>query len=160
MGIYRKPRNTGSTLPPPPAPTARDANPWPMPERHGDRPSPRNPKAHPATGIPTLGGPRPRLPRPSTTREGDERLEPASAAPASPLRPPSPASQQPRERPPHGLSDRARFLPWFLVAIVAFGAITAAQRAWQSGDVTEAVGPLLVLAIFAFSWWGRRKRER
>ena len=158
MGIYRKPRSTGSTLPPPPAPTARDANPWPMPEQYGDRPSPRNPKARPATGSPTLGGPEPRMPQPPATRQEAKWLKPTPEAAASPLPPLSPAPRQPQERPSHGLNDRARFLPWFLVAIVAFGAIVAAQRAWQTGDFTEALGPLLVLAIFSFSWWGRRKR--
>jgi hypothetical protein len=160
MGIYRKPRSTGSPLPPPPAPTARDANPWPMPEQYGDKLSSRKPVAPPATGIPKLGGPKSRLPQPPTTPQGVERLKPPSAAPTSPPPPLSPAPPQPLDRQSQGLSDRVRLLPWFLVAIVAFGAISAAQRAWRSGDYTEAIGPLLVLAIFAFSWWGRRKRGR
>jgi hypothetical protein len=58
------------------------------------------------------------------------------------------------------MSDRVRLAPWFLIAIIAFGAISAAREAWRSGDFTEAIGPLLVLAIFALSWWRGRARER
>jgi hypothetical protein len=53
-----------------------------------------------------------------------------------------------------------RLAPFFLIAIIAFGAISAARHAWRSGDYGEAVGPLLVLALFAFSWWRRRTHER
>jgi hypothetical protein len=45
--------SSGSHLPPPPAPTARDANPWPMPGQRAARPIswPRGPKTAPTSVV-------------------------------------------------------------------------------------------------------------
>jgi hypothetical protein len=48
---------------------------------------------------------------------------------------------------------------FFVLALIAFGAIAAAWQAWHTGDFARAAGPLLVLALVAFSSW-RRSRDR
>ena len=147
MGLYIKPRTGGSALPPAPAPTARDANPWPMPEQYGDRPNSRDAKRHRTTGSPTLTGPRVRTPTASVPATKLPRLET-----------PPPARASVENNPLQATRKRLRFAPLLVMAGVAVGALVGARRAWLSGDYAAAIGPLLVVAIIAFSTWRGSRR--
>ena len=149
MGLIPKPRSGGSTLPPPPAPTARDANPWPMPEQYGDRPASRKGPQRTA-GIPTLTGPRA---RPETT------LTPAPMSGPSRLEAPRPGPEPVASNPLQPSRERVRFAPLLVMAGVAVGAVVAARRAWLSGDYAAAIGPLLVVAVLVFSAWRSSRRH-
>jgi len=161
MGLYIKPRSGGSSLPPAPAPTARDANPWPMPEQYGDRPESRKGPQR-TTGIPTLTGPRARPPTTLTPApmSGPSRLEaPApSSGPSRHERPP-PESEPVANNPLQSTRDRVRFAPLLVMAGVAVGAVAAARRAWLVGDYAAAIGPLLVVVVLVFSAWRSSRRH-
>ena len=66
--------SSGSQLPPPPAPTARDANPWPMPGQPAARP------------IPWPRGPKTALPSVVAGRSAAQPGMPPTGRKASPLR--------------------------------------------------------------------------
>jgi len=149
MGLYIKPRSGGSSLPPPPAPTARDANPWPMPEQYGDRPASRKGPQR-TTGIPTLTGPRA---RPATT------VTPAPMSGPSRHETPPPRSEPVASNPLQSSRDRVRFAPLLVMAGVAVGAVAAARRAWLVGDYAAAIGPLLVVVVLVFSAWRSSRRH-
>ena len=149
MGLYIKPRRGGSSLPPPPAPTARDANPWPMPEQYGDRPESRKGPQR-TTGIPTLTGPRA---RPETTLTPAPMSGPSR--PGTPRSGPEPVASNPLQ----SSRDRVRFAPLLVMAGVAVGAVAAARRAWLVGDYAAAIGPLLVVVVLVFSAWRSSRRH-
>jgi hypothetical protein len=111
MKIRNRDANTTPGLPPPPAPTSRDANPWSMGETHApDR-----------TGIP-----------------------PSAKGPVRPHRFPtkSPETIEPRRRP--------AFVPLAILAFIAMTAIGLVFAALESGNVEEAIGPIVALVFVAF----------
>lgn len=120
MKTRNRDANITPGLPPPPAPTSRDANPWPMGEGH----SPSR------TGIPA-----------------------SAKAPARPHRFPtkSPETIEPRRRP--------AFVPLAILAFVAVTAIGLIADALESGNVEEAIGPIVAVVFVAFMLW-RQLRDR
>ncbi len=124
-------RDTGSVsgLPPPPAPTARDANPWTFSSEK------TRPSAAPETGFQWRG----RRPGVATS---------SSSAPISPAKPTSPRIAA---RKATGMGPRRRPLFSLVIpAAIALAAILGAVRALESGDYRAAVGPLIATAFVAF----------
>jgi len=124
-------RETASTdgLPPPPAPTARDANPWTISSEAERQPS------APASGFPWRD-------------RGPGLATPHSSSPSSPAQPASPrvatktrSGSRPHRRPLFSL---------VVPAAIALAAILGAVRALVSGDYRAAVGPLIATAFAAF----------
>jgi hypothetical protein len=161
-------------LPPPPAPVARDANPWPMPARQGDAPQARlrrprgglaTPQAPIAPGHIAPGKASAQLPPgrgPSMTKvSAPPTISPAPStmpsAPSAPsARPTSPTSRPTAESRP----AITRFIP-FAVFLAVLGSIAStAIEAFGRGDRIGAVIPLLVVAIIAIGWWRAMRRQR
>lgn len=154
MKTHWKPGEGASPLPPPPAPTASDANPWPMPQRYGDRPSkPTRPAA--------VARPHPKAP---FGKAGSPTRTTASTSAGSPATQPSPSiavpsAPTPRIQPPRRNREAVRGLPLLIILGAMVAAAVAARRAIASGDFAGAIGPVLVAVIIAFSWW-QRSRHR
>jgi len=110
-------RDTTTTpgLPPPPAPTSRDANPWSMGEAH----------------APDRGGIPP-------TAQGQGQ------APARPRRFPikPPGATRPRRR--------TAVMPLAILSFVAMIAIGLVADALESGNLEEAIGPVIAVVFVAF----------
>jgi hypothetical protein len=122
-------RDTTTTpgLPPPPAPTSRDANPWSMGEgRAPDR-----------TGIP-----------PSAHAQAPTQ------APARPRRFPT--------KPPETIKGRRRgaALPLVVLGFIAMFAVGLVAEALESGDVAEAIGPIVAVVFVAFMIVRQLRRRR
>lgn len=126
--------NTTPGLPPPPAPTSRDANPWSMEEQQAPAM-----KGH-ATAI---KGQAPALKDPV----------PAAAPSRRPQRFPARASGtvEPRRRP---------IVPLLILAFVAMTAIGLVAEALQSGTIEDAIGPLVAVAFVAFMIWRQLRGRR
>ncbi len=121
MKTRNRDANTAPGLPPPPAPTSRDANPWSMGEPHApDR-----------TGIPA-----------------------AAKARVRPHRFPTKSSEtiEPRRRP--------AFVPLAILAFVAMTAIGLVADALESGNVEEAIGPVVAVVFVAFMIWRQLRSRR
>lgn len=148
----RSDRETVPTrLPPPPAPVARDANPWPMPEQQGDAPRARG--AHPWVGR-----------RPQATPAAPAGIPPRLESPVAlppkamtPLAPPTAQAGQPARASRHGL---ARFVPLAIFLGILGSVATGAFEALQRGDRIAAVVPLIVVGIIAIGWWRSMQRAR
>jgi hypothetical protein len=111
-------RDTTTTtpgLPPPPAPTSRDANPWSMGEVHApDR-----------AGIPPA----------------------AKAQPQAPERPRRFPAKPPDTRKPR---RRGAALPLVVLSFIAMIAIGLVADALESGNLAEAIGPVIAVVFVAF----------
>lgn len=127
MKTRRRDTASAGGLPPPPAPTAHDANPWTISSEETRRP------AAPGSGPPGYGG----SPGLGTSR---------SSSPISSTKPTSPPILPRKGR----ASRRRPLFPLVIPAAVALAAILGAVRALESGDYRAAVGPLLATAIAAF----------
>jgi hypothetical protein len=125
-------------LPPPPAPVARDANPWQWPKVASERP--RSKRAN---------GPNPRLEHLQRLRRARDEAGTAPPAPAAPVPAPpgaaAPSAATPRKRDKRG--GLAAIVPFgmFLIAIgvIASGALDALR----DGAGFGAFLPLLVFAL-------------
>ena len=128
---------TNTRLPPPPAPVARDANPWPMPAQQ------TNTWRSPAP---------PRFQRPAQpTARPDARPDarPAAASPA-------PGASTPLAS-RHGL---ARWVPFAIVLAVLGSIAASALEALDRGKGITAFVPLLVGVIVAVGAWRNAARRR
>jgi len=108
-------RDTTTTpgLPPPPAPTSRDANPWSMGEVH----------------APDRGGIPPAAQAQAPVRPG-----------RFPIKPPD--TVRPRRR--------AAAVPLVVLAFIAMIAIGLVTDALESGNLEEAIGPIVAVVFVAF----------
>jgi len=119
MGYAGKAPHVGTQLPPPPAPTSRDANPWAMPG------------ARPTAGSPRL------------------RIDPVRVSlPKNPrvlrdLPVPGPGSPVERKGSP------LRWVPIAILGLVFLAVANTARDAFRSGDVAGALIPLVVVAVVA-----------
>jgi len=123
--------NTGTTpgLPAPPAPTARDANPWSISSQEPRQAAPRERGQSPVPG--SLGG--------------QKSVSPASW--------PRTGAEPKRSREYTVGGPRPRRLPLFALlvpATIVLVALLGAVRALESGDYRAAVGPLLAVGFAAF----------
>jgi hypothetical protein len=129
MKTRKRETGTAEGLPPPPAPTARDANPWSISSQEPRRAAARQFGQSPVPG--SLGG--------------EESRSPATLPSARTTRKPSRehvvAGSRPRRAPLFAL-----VVPASMAAIALFGAV----RALESGNYLEAVGPLLLVAFVVF----------
>ena len=121
-------RDTTTTtpgLPPPPAPTSRDANPWSMGEVH----------------APDRGG------IPPTAQA-------QAQAPARPRRFPTkpPETRKPRRR--------GAALPLVILSFIAMIAIGLVADALESGQLVEAIGPVIAVVFVAFMIVRQLRRRR
>jgi hypothetical protein len=112
-------------LPPPPAPTSRDANPWSIGEVHAPQ----------RTGIP-----------PSAKAPAE--------APGRPRRFPTqpPGTLKPRRR--------AAAVPLVILAFIAMTAIGLVVDAFESGQLEEAIGPIIAIVFVAFMIFRQLRRRR
>ena len=108
-------------LPPPPAPTSRDANPWTMGES----------RAPERSGIP-----------------------PSAQAPERPRRFPTkpPGTTAPRRRP--------AAVPLVILAFIAMTALGLVADALESGNIEEAIGPIVAVVFVAFMIFRQLRRRR
>jgi hypothetical protein len=119
MGYAGKKPIVGTQLPPPPAPTSNDANPWTMP---GGKPAARIP----ASGVAPVRVSLPKNPR--TTRDLPEP------------RPDSPDLRQ---------GSPLRWVPRVILGAVFLGVANTARDAFRSGDLVGTLVPLVVVAVVA-----------
>ena len=110
-------RDTTATpgLPPPPAPTSRDANPWSMG----------------AADAPARGG----IP-PSAHAQAQDPARPRRF----PIKPPD--TTRPRRR--------SAAVPLVILAFIAMTAIGLVADALESGNLAEAIGPIIAVVFVAF----------
>jgi hypothetical protein len=135
-------------LPPAPAPPAKDANPWPMPEQLGDRPSAPRTDATPSRTQPKP----PFRNSASGTRLSAEAREPGASPPAGA------AMRQPGQE-ARGRSPLATGVPLLIVLGALVGGVLAAREALASGDVVAAIVPLLIVGVVAFNLLRRSRRR-
>lgn len=129
MKTRRRSTGTSPGLPPPPAPTARDANPWSISSQE-----PRHAAAR-ETGL-----------SPFSKRSGDEKSGRSVSLPSTVATP-----KRSREHLVPG--SRPRRLPLFALVVpatIALAALLGAVRALESGDYRAAVGPLIAVGFAAF----------
>ncbi len=119
MGFAGKKPIVGTQLPPPPAPTSHDANPWAMP---GDKPR---------TWIPGLGIDPVRVSLPKNPRAQRELPAPGPVSPVA--RPGSPL----------------RWVPIVILGFVFLAVANTARDAYRNGDIVGALIPLVVVAVVA-----------
>jgi hypothetical protein len=127
MKTRNRDASTTPGLPPPPAPTSRDANPWSIGEVHApDR-----------TGIP---------PSPHAQTQ--------TQAPARPGRFPT--------KPPDTIKGRRRgaAVPLVILSFIAMIAIGLVADALESGNLTEAIGPIIAVVFVAFMIVRQLRRRR
>jgi hypothetical protein len=121
-------RDTTTTtpgLPPPPAPTSRDANPWSMGEVHApDR-----------GGIPPAAQAQPKAP------ERQRRF---------PVKPPETTKGR----------RRGAAVPLVILAFIAMTAIGLVADALESGNLAEAIGPVVAVVFVAFMIVRQLRRRR
>jgi hypothetical protein len=129
MKIRRRDTGMAEGLPPPPAPTARDANPWTISSHEARHPA--DPVTRPQAGAGDRGAatsrwsPRATSARPASTR-GMERIA---------------AGSRPR---------RPSLIALLVPLAIAFAAVLGFVRAFESGDYRAAIGPLMAAAFAAF----------
>jgi hypothetical protein len=145
------------TLPPPPAPVARDANPWPMPARQGDaaRARVRQPRA----GLPAQLGPI--SPSSGVMRPAPTQVPPGRSPPPTPVAGPRNKPSAPTGQP--GAESRpaiTRFVPFAIFLAVLGSIASTAIEALGRGDRIGAVIPLIVVGIIAVGWWRAMRRQR
>jgi hypothetical protein len=94
--------------------------------------------------------------RPPKTPGVTPPLRPKTGVPVGPARraPTQPTIDSKRTR-----RSPMRGLPIMILFAAMVGAIVAARRAIASGDVASAIGPIVIVAIIAYSWWHGRSRR-
>jgi hypothetical protein len=122
-------------LPPPPAPTRRGANPWPLSDTAQQRPAPlpRDPDPELLEGLVVDLPP-----------GFEPELEPEAAE-----RPAPPISGEPR---------RLRFWPLLALLVLAGIAITVLLNARRSGEWRDALPALFAILFIAHGLWRARSR--
>jgi len=124
--------DTTHGLPPPPAPTARDANPW------------------------TLGGgEKPRAAAPPGVPPAMPSGVPPASPPGKPQRPRFPA-----RRVEHPKPRRPPVVALLIFAVVALVPLGAALRALGAGAAEEAIGSLIAVGFIAFMAWRALRSRR
>lgn len=124
-------------LPPPPAPTRRGANPWPLSDTARKREAPPREEQMPRILEELLSG------------------VPPQQRPAGPPRQP-----ERRPLPEPGSRKRSGFLPLLVLLLIAGVVVRLALEARESGDWRELIPALFVIFFIAHSWWrSRRRRE-
>ena len=124
--------DTTHGLPPPPAPTARDANPW------------------------TLGGgEKPRAAAPPGVPPAMPSGVPPASPPGKPHRPRFPARQVEHPKP-----RRPPVVALMIFAVVALVPLGAALRALAAGATEDAIGPLIAVGFIAFMAWRALRSRR
>jgi hypothetical protein len=119
-----------SKLPPPPAPTSRDANPWPMPERSATPgQAPKASLRRPGRGKDVLGkGPK------------GSGVGPMAGLP--------------------GPRKRLALLPLIIVAAFIAFALKAARESIAAGDLPAAIIPLVISCIVAIGYFRASRARR
>jgi len=132
MKTRSRDRETTHGLPPPPAPTARDANPW------------------------TLGGgEKPRAAAPPGVPPAMPSGVPPASPPGKPQRPRFPA-----RRVEHPKPRRPPVVALLIFAVVALVPLGAALRALGAGAAEEAIGSLIAVGFIAFMAWRALRSRR
>jgi hypothetical protein len=119
MGFAGKKPIVGTQLPPPPAPTSHDANPWTMP---GEKPR----TWIPGLGIDPVRVSLPKNPKALRDLPGTGPVSPV-ARPGSPL----------------------RWVPIVILGFVFLAVANTARDAYRNGDIVGALIPLVVVAVVA-----------
>jgi hypothetical protein len=130
MGYAGKTPQVRTQLPPPPAPTSRDANPWTMP---GDRPQVR---------IPGLGIDPVRVSLPKSPGVLRDLPAPGPASPSAPKASP------------------LRWVPSVILGIVFLAVANTARDAYRSGDIVGALIPLFMVAVVASGFFRALRKDR
>jgi hypothetical protein len=119
MGFAGKKPIGGTPLPPPPAPTSRDANPWTMP---GEKPR---------SWLPGLGIDPVRVSLPKNPRAQRELPAPGPVSPVA------------------GRGSPLHWVPIVILAFVFLAVANTARDAYRNGDAIGALIPLLAVAVVA-----------
>jgi hypothetical protein len=130
MGFAGKKPIVGTQLPPPPAPTSSDANPWTMP---GGKSTSRIP----GSGATPLRVSLPKNPR--TTRD---------------LPDPGPGSPDLRQ------GSLLRWVPGVILGAVFLRVANTARDAFRDGDLAGALVPLVVVAVVASGFFRALRRDK
>jgi hypothetical protein len=139
----------GTGLPPPPAPTARDANPWTMSD--GASVGGRRPAAVP----PRTPVPRSQSPQAATSTS----VRPPPGPPATTTVPPSRPRRFPVQPVDPARRRRLPFVPFVVLSFFLLTSIGLLFRAVESGRPEEAAGPLLMAGFAAVMLWRMLQRR-
>jgi hypothetical protein len=130
MGFAGKQPIVGTQLPPPPAPTSHDANPWTMP---GGKPRSRIP----GLGIEPVRVSLPKNPKVLRDLPGPGPVSPV-ARQGSPL----------------------RWVPIVILGFVFLAVANTAWDAYRNGDVVGALIPLVVVAFVASGFFRALRKDK